>query len=597
MTTAAFKQTSVDITGLLKVLGKNLYSRPEVAVRELVQNASDAIARRKLQSDTPFSPLIDVTCQSETQTLIITDNGSGLTDEEIETYLARIGSGFTRTLRKDSENSDLIGAFGLGFLTAYMIGKKVEVQTTSLSGEAFRFVSENGERYVVSPMTPGETGSRVIITLKDKFDYLADAIELGNVLNEYCRLMTTPIRFQGSKPINIDPPWRVEVSNEPLIRLQRRRDEFAREIEPFFDPICTIPVITPQGNGLLWVHDRSTYGGADNRWMQIYIRGMMVARNKHDFLPGWAGFVSGVFESSTLSPTASREDIITDDVYQFARTATAKALNAGLADIAKTQPELWRTILRRHNEALLGAAIADDTLFQAIHSDLKIPTSEGDLTLPEIRDRSPNGLAIAITADGSADEIVSRAFGTPVILGYRYGAAGMAVRYAALNQIDVIELGTQSGHLMLFPEANPKADMRARLEALFGDEDMTLILSKFEPDYLSCLCFVDAEQTLKSYYESDEADKNISKGALSLARAFTQKIESKAPLHLVINLNSPIIKALNHIPDQTAQACANTLSANARMLCKHKALGTDGFAQALQSLNIGILGMITKGSD
>ena len=589
MTTTVFKQTSVDVTGLLKVLGENLYSRPEVAVRELVQNASDAIARRKLQGDQNFSPRIQVDCSSQDKTMTITDNGSGLTDEEIELYLARIGTGFTRSLRKDTESSDLIGAFGLGFLTAYMIGQRVEVQTTSMSGDAFRFVSENGERYVVTPMARSETGSKVIIRLKDKYDYLSNYDRLRGVLNDYCRLMTIPISVQGGEPINVVPPWRTEISNEPLIRFQRRNMEFAESLEPNFVPICTIPIKTSAGKGIVWIHDRSTYGGADNRWMQIYIRGMMVARNKHDFLPGWAGFMSGVFESDNLSPTASREDIIVNDIYQTAKKETAKALHAGLANLASNQPEIWRTILRRHNQALLGAAISDDDLFQAVHKDLTLPTSEGDMTLAEIAKQSPTGIAIAPYADGGADEIVSRAFGTPVVLGYRYGAAAMTIKYAAMNNIQVIELGTKEGHRLIFPNTNITSDVRNKLESLFASKDLTLAYSTFSPKFLSCLCFVDAEQSLRAYYESDQADQNIGQGALSLARAFTRKIEEKTPLQMVINLGSPIIEELLNLDDNTAAAAASTIASTARMLCKNKVLGADGFAQALETFNNGFL--------
>ncbi len=594
MTTAQYKRTSVDIAGLLKVLGENLYSRPEVAVRELIQNASDAISRRRLQTGDQFSPRIDIECHAADNQLIISDNGSGLTDTEIEQFLTRIGTGYTRSLRRDEESSDLIGAFGLGFLTAYMIGNRVEVITTSQTGSAFRFLSENGERYIVSPITPGDVGSVVIISLKDKYEYLSDYGRLLDVVTEYCSLMNIPIHVQGnSEPINKVPPWRIEAENEPQIRKQKRRLEFAEIMEPYFDPVCTIPLDIDDGQGLLWIHDRSTYGGADNRWMQIYVRGMMVAKNKHEFLPGWAGFLSGMLESNSLNPTASREDIIKDATYQSARRQTAQNLISGLTDIAQNQPEVWRSILRRHNEALLGAAIADDALFRAIYKDLTVPTSEGDLGLEDIQSRSPNGLAIALQVDGGADEIVSRAFGTPVILGYRYGAAAMAHKFASIHDLDIIELGTKRGHDVLFPRVETDPATEERLRHLFDEEDQTLILSEFDPPFLSALNFVDAEQSLKAYFEDDEADKKISQGALGLARAFTQKIDKQAPLHLVINLRSPIIKAMLDADTSDAEACAKTVKASAKMLCKHKALGTHGFATAMENLNAGLLAMIT----
>ena len=190
---------------------------------------------------------------------------------------------------------------------------------------------------------------------------------------------------------------------------------------------------------------------------------------------------------------------------------------------------------------------------------------------------------------GSTDELVSRAFGTPVILGYRYGAAAMAGRYAAIHETPLIELGTRQGNAMLFPRANPPMDQRQYLESLFSREDHTLVFSSFEPEFLSCLCYVDAEQTLKAYFESDHEDSRIASGALSLARAFTQKIDAAIPLHMVVNLRSPLVKRILTLPPDRAQTLANILTANARMFCKDKTLGADGFARSLAELNQEIL--------
>jgi len=594
MTTAQFKQTSVDLTGLLKVLGENLYSRPEVAIRELVQNASDAIARRRLEGDTEFEPRINVTCESAEKQLIIEDNGSGLTAGEIETFLARIGAGFTRNLRVDTKSAQLIGQFGLGFLTAYMIGEKVEVFTTPVGqpDEACHFVSENGERYIVSPMAPGKAGSRVVIGLREKFEYLAEPGRLYEVIEDYCRLMRTPIFLQGSPhAVNITPPWREITPEMPAARQIRLRNDFAKIIEPSFEPVCTIAVDNDEkgnGEGLLWVHDSSTYGGSDNRWMQIYVRGMMVARNKHDFLPAWAGFVSGIYESHTMSPTASREDLQEDVHFADAKDHVLKSLTRGLAAIAKNQPENWRVILRRHNEALLGAAIADPDLFDAIIMDVTLPTTEGDMRLGDILERSPDGLTITTQSDGGADEIVARAKGIPIILGYRYGAATICRIYAGRNNIDIIEMGTQIGNSRLFPAVAIEPNHDARLSELFGGGDMELRYADFDPPFLSCLVLIDKEQQLKSWFESDQADQKLGSGALALARAFTQKIEKEQIAKLVINMRSPLIRAILSAPDIKAGQAASILKASALMLGKGPALGEAGFAGALEAMNDGL---------
>ena len=104
---------SVDLAGLLTVLGENLYSTPDVALRELVQNAHDSCNRRRIEQG-PFEPRIDLATNNGK--LTVSDNGSGLTHQEIIDYLATVGAGYTRLLKNAGKSEDLIGQFGLGFL-------------------------------------------------------------------------------------------------------------------------------------------------------------------------------------------------------------------------------------------------------------------------------------------------------------------------------------------------------------------------------------------------------------------------------------------------------------------------------------------------
>ncbi len=117
--------------------------------------------------------------------------------------------------------------------------------------------------------------------------------------------------------------------------------------------------------GLLWIQDGGTYGTSDNRNLSVFLRGMLLDDDARDLLPSWAGFVGGVIESNRLTPTASREDLQRDDHYAAIQHALAEALIAGLGEVARQQPEAWRRVLLRHNEALLGAALCDERLLRA----------------------------------------------------------------------------------------------------------------------------------------------------------------------------------------------------------------------------------------
>ncbi|MEG8103005.1 ATP-binding protein, partial [Xanthomonas hortorum] len=127
------RRAGVDLNGLMSVLSKHLYSTPVVALRELVQNAHDSILRRRLeQPDWQGESRIEVHADAAQGIVRIVDTGAGLTQQEIHDYLATVGVGYTRGLRQGGhEDSGLIGMFGLGFLSAFVLARRVSVRTTS----------------------------------------------------------------------------------------------------------------------------------------------------------------------------------------------------------------------------------------------------------------------------------------------------------------------------------------------------------------------------------------------------------------------------------------------------------------------------------
>ncbi|MCF8822606.1 ATP-binding protein, partial [Xanthomonas campestris] len=164
------RRAGVDLNGLMSVLSKHLYSTPVVALRELVQNAHDSILRRRLeQPEWGGASLIEVHGDPAQGTVRIIDTGAGLTQQEIHDYLATVGVGYTRGLRQGGhEDSGLIGMFGLGFLSAFVLARRVTVRTTSYQTPTLGhcYVSSNAEQYTVSPIAArAQVGTEVVLEL------------------------------------------------------------------------------------------------------------------------------------------------------------------------------------------------------------------------------------------------------------------------------------------------------------------------------------------------------------------------------------------------------------------------------------------------
>ncbi len=613
--------TGVDLGGLMTVLGRHLYSTPVVALRELVQNAHDSIIRRRLEdkvshkaafsAESPqktratvtrvnFSRTAEPHAQSASATpsvvdiyepasdraetgwqgasritvtgdpskgiIRVTDTGAGLTEEEIHTYLATVGVGYTRTLREKNDETGLIGMFGLGFLSAFVLATEVTVTTTSYQqpDKGWRYQSSTGERYSLTPVPPRPVGTEVSLVLRDDFAHLAGEDLLREILSRYCILLREPV-FIGAEttPLNPErPPWHTPEGNtlEHPTWLQRKRLEFARRFSDHFEPLCTLPVVPPfprasgdsDAKGLLWVQDGATYGTSDNRQVFVFGRGMLLDDDSRDLLPPWAGFVSGVIESNLLTPTASREDLQRDDQYYATRQALAEALVTGLSKVAQTQPESWRRILARHNEALLGAALCDDRLFDLLADSVRVPTSQGDMPARSLKTEQ-GAIHVMLGAQGGFEDMLFRVLRTPVARGDRYAVLPFLRKWVQAKGGTLVELGTEQGNKRLFtPERLPEPEEewlgqtlgRTNGTAPRQDGAELVVPARFAPKELPLVVVPDRETELKRRLEEDEVDKRISVAALRLARNFTASIDGSVASRLYVNLDNPAVEAL-----------------------------------------------------
>ncbi|EFO1593247.1 ATP-binding protein [Escherichia marmotae] len=569
--------TEVNLNGLIEVLSKHLYSTPVVAVRELVQNGHDAIVRRRIeQPDAPKDNLIRVVADVAKSTITISDTGAGLTESEIHGFLATVGVGYTRMLRQQDDDTGLIGMFGLGFLSAFVLAKEVTVLTTSWQtpDQSWKYHSTDGQKYTVTPHQNSAPGTQVILTLKEEYSHLASNNLLNRVLSRYCILLHEPVYVgDASEPVNkLQPPWR-EVAPEGVTMhralVQRKNLAFAAQFESSFEPICTIPVV-PAGMsdavGILWIQDGATYGTSDNRNLSLFLRGMLLDDEARELLPPWAGFIGGVIESSKLTPTASREDLQRDETWVAVQEALKESLISGLSDLAQNQPEIWRRVLMRHNEALLGAALCDDRLFDLLKDRLQVPTSKGALLAKDLRIN--NSIHILLSRDGGFEEMLFHILQRPVARGDRYAVVPFLRRWALLYHCRIIEVGTQTGNEQLFSLAELPEEQVAYLEEQLCDGEQ-LIISRFEPAVLPLVVTPDREAELKQILEQDDADKRISTAALMLARQFTSQIQKTKTSSLYINLNNPcvmqLVTALQH--QQQPAAALRLLKSLKVILC------------------------------
>jgi molecular chaperone HtpG len=345
------------------------------------------------------------------------------------------------------------------------------------------------------------------------------------------------------------PPWRLGAETSPF-RRKKLSLELATSLDRKFEPITTIDLKAdpeqghPNVRGLLWIQDGATFATSDHRNVSVYVRGMLVSDDERELLPAWAGFVGAAIESDELKPTASRESLQTDETFQRTKQLLRESLVHGLSRLASAEPANWRRVLRRHNEALLGAAISDERLFTLLAKQLTVPTSVGDLTVPVILEQSERTLHVRDADTSAHQELLFRALNVPVVDGARYGAHSFCKIYCERLGGKLALLGTEQGDRELFRSASVPAPQKARLLELFGGPDRQVLLSRFAPTYLPFIAVKDREVELKRLLEAEEADKRMGAAVLALARQFTGKIQDGAVFRFYVNLDCPVIDAL-----------------------------------------------------
>lgn len=386
----------VDIAGIIEIMGSSLYSRADTPIRELIQNAHDAIMRRRA-GDISFRGRIDIRTNAEEHSLQFTDDGVGLSPDEAERYLSTLGVGVTGLLKRGAElpaeteradGSDLIGQFGIGLFSAFMLADRMVVESRRLDcPEGVRWEAGAGTDIQISGIPREQSGTSVTLYLKPMCHALAEREEpIEQAVKEFADFLTVPIHFN-------DATARLNVINVAWFDPTPDQEAIELALEEYFDetPLDVLPMHFEKPasvSGALYVTPQRTPGFADDPVVTVTIRRMVISRRIQGLLPAWGTFFRGVLELQDCAPTASREDLVRNDAFETVRVTLEEKLYEHIEMIAATDPSRWESLLAWHRYTFAGAALNDRRLRAMLRKTYKLPTSQGQLTFDEILERS-----------------------------------------------------------------------------------------------------------------------------------------------------------------------------------------------------------------
>jgi molecular chaperone HtpG len=383
--------------------------------------------------------------------------------EEIGTYLATIGRGYTRELRErlafssPSEAAELIGQFGLGFLSAFLLAGEVTLVTRSIQGgPALRWHSNGDEHYELTQGEREEVGTTVELKIKPAASFILSEQTLIETVRTYADFLPIPIHVNDDElPVNLmAPPWE---DDEPL----RSIPDYIGRVFHGMRPLCVIPLsdarvsighdtITVPLQGFLFVPPGSVASVREYGDLNIYIRRMFICERERDLLPPWARFVRGVIECPLLQPTASREGIHQDENFELVRQALEGQLGRGLQALAREDPSTWRKVVRGHSDVIIGWAVSDNDFFEKVEDIVTFRTTRGPLSLPEYLDQSGGGLYYVTRELGSLQEqVLAEARDVPAIDASWFSVTPFLEKYAQRHpDVNLVQLDGESQQLL-----------------------------------------------------------------------------------------------------------------------------------------------------
>ncbi len=458
----AKKQFRTESKKLLDMMINSIYTHKEIFLRELISNASDAIDKLYFRSLTDDSISlkhsdyeIRLCIDKDARILSITDNGIGMTKDELENNLGTIARSGSLDFKKDegsaNENIDIIGQFGVGFYSAFMVSDKITVESKAYgSDEAWRWYSSGVDAYYIEECEKATVGTVITLHIKEDTEdetygeYL-DEYRIRDLVKRYSDYIRYPIKMltehrhlkEGTKD-----KYETHTDDETLnsmVPLWKREQKDVTDEEyynfyrdKFFDYEEPLKVIRQKAEGtteylaLLFIPGHAPYDFYTRDYekgLQLYSSGVMIMDKCADLLPDYFSFVKGLVDSSDLTLNISRETLQHDRQLKTIAKALEKKISSELNKMLENEREKYETFFKEFGRQLKFGVYSDYGMHKDTLQDLLMfHSSNGDkpVTLKEYIDRMPEDKKKIYYAAGETAERIAMLPQVEAVLSHGY---------------------------------------------------------------------------------------------------------------------------------------------------------------------------------
>merc|ERR1711981_786020 len=402
-----------EVKQLLQLMIHSLYSNKEIFLRELISNASDAADKLRFsalsndslyENETDLNIRIDI--DKEKNTLTVRDNGIGMSREEVVNHLGTIAksgtSDFLKTLTGDQQkDSQLIGQFGVGFYSSFIVAKKVEVITrkSGLSTkEGVHWISEGEGSFIISNIMKEKKGTDIILHLKEEEREFSDAFRLKNLVKKYSDHISLPVIMLKEKQIDSKEQKEQKDFEEETVNKATalwtlsRSDIKDEEYQEFYKHISH-----DYQEAMLWSHNKVEgkleytsllyipYKAPFDMWqreasrgLKLYVQRVFIMDEAEQFLPLYLRFVKGIIDSSDLSLNISREILQKDPIIKKMKSALTKRVLDMISKMSKKDPDKYVGFWKEFGQVLKEGPAEDFSNKEKIAKVLRFSSSIDD---------------------------------------------------------------------------------------------------------------------------------------------------------------------------------------------------------------------------
>ncbi|AZF15250.1 MULTISPECIES: molecular chaperone HtpG [unclassified Pseudomonas] len=400
-----------EVKQLLHLMIHSLYSNKEIFLRELISNASDAVDKLRFEALSKPELLeggaelkIRVSYDKDAKTVTLEDNGIGMSRDDAITHLGTIAKSGTADFMKNlsgdqKKDSHLIGQFGVGFYSAFIVADKVEVFSRRAgldASEGVHWASKGEGEFEIATLDKPDRGTRIVLHLKDGEDEFADGWRLRNIIKKYSDHIALPIELpkeQTAAEGEETPAVEWETVNRASALWTRPRTEIKdEEYQEFYKHIGH-----DYENPLSWSHNKvegkleyssllyvparapfDLYQREAPKGLKLYVQRVFVMDQAESFLPLYLRFIKGVVDSNDLSLNVSREILQKDPIIDSMKSALTKRVLDMLEKLAKNEPEKYKGFWKNFGQVMKEGPAEDFANKEKIAGLLRFASTQGE---------------------------------------------------------------------------------------------------------------------------------------------------------------------------------------------------------------------------